>query len=189
MGQDKALLQLLHKPAWQWVVEQLDAVASDVWLVRRPDQQPLAYERILFDLHPGEGPLAGMEIGLSRIDSQIAFVTGVDTPLLRTAFVQLLYRELETESAYMAVIPEYQGRLYPLLGMYKQSVQPIIAQLLEAGKRRVLDLIENVPVKICKPEQWQVYDPLAQSFLMMNTQEQVKVIVHLMKEGGASCEA
>ncbi len=183
MGQDKALVQIAQKTCLQRVTEQVEKVAGDVWIVRRHDQQLIPSERVVFDIHSGDGPLAGMESGLLHVLHPIVFVISVDLPLLQVELLRFLYSEMQNNEQYDAIIPEYKGKLYPLLGVYRREIQPVIAGLLELGRRRVFDLVETIPICVCTQDKWQPFDPRALSFLMMNTNEELDYIVHLMNEG------
>lgn len=184
MGQDKALLQIGHRTCVGRVVSQVLQITNDVWIVRRPDQSLLDEGQVIVDIHPGQGPLAGMEVGLLHIHEPICFVLSVDLPLVRVELLQFLYEQMQDDTQCDAVIPEYEGRLYPLLGVYRQTLQPMIAEMLRQNKRRVFDLINAIPVRVCTHEQWKVYDPLAVSFLMMNTMDEMKHVMDLIEEGG-----
>lgn len=81
MGRDKALVTLDGEPLWKRQVRVLrQSGAGRVVLVRRRDQDPVAYDDVRLDVFSRSGPLAGLHcaLGIGR-DPWVA-VVAVDMP-------------------------------------------------------------------------------------------------------------
>jgi molybdopterin-guanine dinucleotide biosynthesis protein A len=89
MGADKALLYYAGRLLIERAVELLKAVSLEPHIVgERPDLA--AYAPVIEDLHPGCGPLGGIEAALASTTSEWNLFLPVDLPLLPSAFVRYL---------------------------------------------------------------------------------------------------
>jgi molybdopterin-guanine dinucleotide biosynthesis protein A len=185
MGEDKALLAVAGIPCYVRVVRTLATVADDVWVVRRAEQPVLATKAlpvtgVVHDLRTGEGPLAGMEVGFSHMRHEWSFVVPADAPLIKRSLLVLMAslceqaRQAHTE--IRALIMQQRDQVYPLMGLYHHSVRQEVAELLDQGSRRVMDLLANLQVRYITEGEWQLADPEGVSFMMMNTQAQYEAV-------------
>jgi len=123
------------------VVRRLREVVAEVVVVAAPDM-PLPEElsslgaRVTRDSEEGQGPLAGLAEGLSCVRGELVFVTATDAPFLSPAFVRALLGHDET------VAPRVDGHVQTLCACYPAAAHALAGRLLEAGKRRPLDLLE-----------------------------------------------
>jgi molybdenum cofactor guanylyltransferase len=101
---------------------------------------------VVGDLWPGQGPLAGIATGLSRLDGRCdaAYVVAVDTQLLRSATLRALASRLD--DADVAVAVDDHGD-QPLVAVYRTSLAPVARALVEAGARRPADLLDVCTVR------------------------------------------
>ncbi len=184
MGMDKALLPVAGVPSYQHVARKLSEVAEDIWVVRRPDQEPVPTSKwvmgVVHDLRPGEGPLAGMEAGLSGMNNDWGMVVPADAPLIRSTLLHMLTSLVTIESSHNLDIQAYvlqkRGQVYPLFGCYRQGVLQEISGLLDNGNRRVKDLLDQIHVRYVTDHEWHSEDPEEVSFWMMNTPEEYRKV-------------
>lgn len=149
MGRDKASLLWHGTPLLLRVIERLAPVASGVWVAARPGQ-PLpagAYSRV-DDRRPGDGPLAGLAVGLATIDNgriPIA-VAACDYPYVDP----MLYLALRAAAPDAPVaLPVHKGQRHPLLAVWRSDAAAACERALARGERRVraaLDEIGSVEV-------------------------------------------
>ncbi len=119
------------------IVGTLTGVVGEVVAVAAAEMElPPTEARIITDPHPGLGPLAGIGAGLAQIHSDLAFVTGTDSPLLTPSYIQNLF------SAGKTVAPRIDGVIQTLSAVYSREGAAIAADLLAAGRRRPLELLE-----------------------------------------------
>lgn len=144
MGTDKARLTLDGKTFIQHIAETLDAFASSVTIVGQHSED-LGLKSIV-DIHPRWGALAGIQTALNDCQSEWAFVVACDFPFVS---IDLCKRLSTFRSHHEAVVPIQSDLVpQPLCAFYK--VDPCLdraTQLIDSGRRRPLDLLQNVKTK------------------------------------------
>ena len=137
MGRPKAWLPWRGQPMLMHVVEVLRRVVSEVVVVTSAELDPPPVEaRIVRDDTPGEGPLAGLAMGLEALQADLAFATGTDVPYLSEAFVRAVL------ARGGAAAPVVDGFVQTLAAAYPKAAGERARELLAAGRRRPLDLLE-----------------------------------------------
>ncbi len=170
MGRPKAWLPFDGRPLLAHLVDRMLRCFPEAVVVTAPDAElPPTRARVVYDERPGEGPVAGMEVGLRAVSQPFTFVCSCDVPFLQPAVAAfLLERVREADVA----VPEVGGRLQPLQAVYRTSVQPLLAEQLAEGRRRPVDLFERVRTVIVPESELRRVDPQGRSFLNMNTPEE-----------------
>lgn len=169
MGHPKAWLEFDGLPLLAHLVARMQADFPEVVVVAAPGQElPPTPARVVYDEHPGAGPLAGLEVGLREVKSPLAFVCSCDAPFLNPRVAAYLAGRAE---ACDAVVPEWEGRLQPLHAVYRTAMQPLLAAQLGSGHRRVLDLFDQVRTRVVPADELRALDPTGRSFLNMNSPE------------------
>jgi molybdopterin-guanine dinucleotide biosynthesis protein A len=154
------------------------AVDGPVVVVRAPGQElPAlpAWVEVADDARDGRGPLEGIAAGLAAIGgrAQVAYVSGVDAPLLHPAFVRRVLALLGPDAD--VALPRAHGFAQPLAAAYRTTVAtPLRALLREDGKLgtgallrrcRVTELDEAV--LLADPDV-AAFDPALDSLLNLN---------------------
>ena len=127
------------------------AVDGPVVVVRAAGQQLPALPpgtQIAEDAAQARGPLQGIAAGLHAIGAraQVAFVTGVDAPLLHPAFVAHVLASLRPEDD--VALPEAHGFAHPLAAAYRiVTVRPLIDALLAHDRLGTKPLFERCRVR------------------------------------------
>lgn len=175
MGTDKAALTVGGRSVLARVVSTLGVVCEEIVLVARrgqdlPALEPLpAHVRLARtdDQVEGRGPLAGLAAGLRVLTRESAFASSCDVPFLRPDLVRVLAQALGTASV---ALPEVEGRLHPLAGVYRRAtVLPEAEALLAQDRLRPVFLLERLPhVRVGEAALKQA-DPDLRSLLNMNT--------------------
>lgn len=177
MGRPKAWLDFAGQPLLSHLVRRMAKDFPEVLVVAAPGQAlPETGARRLDDDRPGEGPLAGLEVGLRNVSQPRAFVAACDAPFLCPAVAARL---VELCEGYNAVVPRWRGRLQPLHAVYDASIQPVISQQLAQGNRRALDLLQVLRTRIVEEDEIRATDPLGQTFLNLNAPEDYEAAVQL----------
>lgn len=137
MGRAKAWLPWRGRPMLVHVVEVLRSVVDDVVVVSSTelDPPPVDARVVRDDLH-GEGPLAGLAVGLDALEADLAFATGTDVPYLSASFVRAVL------ASGGPAAPVVDGFVQTLAAAYPKSAAVTARALLGAGRRRPLDLLE-----------------------------------------------
>ncbi len=162
MGVAKPLLPFGTESMLARVVRLLREAVSPVVVVAAADQElpPLPEGvRIVRDCHPDRGPLEGLAAGLAAIDeadSEAAFLSGCDVPLLKPAFV---LRMIEYLGDAQIAVPYVGGRLHPLAAVYRRDVLLQVHELLRVDRLRLLDLLGGCQVRQVGAEELVDIDP------------------------------
>lgn len=141
MGTDKSRLLLAGKAFIERIAETLLAVSSSVTVVGQ-DFTDLSLKSVA-DVYPKWGALGGLQTALAACNKEWALVIACDLPFVTSA---LCDRLISFRDSYDAVVPiQSDSTPQPLCGLYK--IDPCLThatQLIEAGKRRPLDLLQRV---------------------------------------------
>jgi molybdopterin-guanine dinucleotide biosynthesis protein A len=188
MGRDKALLRV----AGQSLVERALNKLRSLPLAAPPRIAGAAsylsnHAALIDDLHPGCGPLSGIEAALAASTKPLNVVLSVDIPLLPARFLDWMLLRAETTGA-LATIPLIAGRPQPLCAVYRRELLSPITAALIAGNYKVIaamteaaghaiDLFDTERVTSANPEllRWSPL-PLYRWFHNCNTPEDVAAI-------------
>jgi molybdopterin-guanine dinucleotide biosynthesis protein A len=141
-----------------------DAVDGPLVVVRAPGQElPALPAGVLLaeDAHEGGGPLIGILAGLVAVAGQAdaAYVSAVDMPHLRPAFVRRVLQGLDDGTD--VVLPEAHGFRHPLAAAYRTAVAGPLAAIVAGGGRTPAELYAVVRTRIVGPE-WLLADQVLQ---------------------------
>jgi molybdopterin-guanine dinucleotide biosynthesis protein A len=174
MGRPKLALPFGPETLLARVARIVSSVAGPVVVVAAPGQElpelP-GFVRIVRDRHEGRGPLEGMLAGLSAVsdESEAAFVTSCDAPLLVPELISCLWRLLEGDDV---AVPLVDGFHQPLLAVYRTRVIPHIEALLAEDRLRPVELYDRVPTRLVSAEELRVADPTLASLRNLNRPEE-----------------
>lgn len=171
MGYPKAMLKLGDTTFLEAVVRAVAEVCPTVVIVAAPQQtipQLDVQVRIARDRVAFQGPLAAIACGLTALPekSSHVFVTGTDTPLLRPALVEALFRTVEGHD--LAIVND-GTRHQPLLAVYEVAfVRRKIEELMTGNQQRAQALAENANVFEMTLEMLRQFDPNLSSLRNVN---------------------
>ena len=129
---------------------------------------PLGKEvRTVFDAADTAGPLAGMAAGLEALagECDAALVVACDHPFLRPRFLALLIERLND---HPAVVPQHEGHIYPLIGVYRVETRTLLAQMLAVGELRARDFVARCGAYIVPSAELITADPALDSLQNVN---------------------
>jgi molybdopterin-guanine dinucleotide biosynthesis protein A len=177
MGRSKAWLEFGGRPLLAQLVERLAGAFPEVVVVGAPGQElPATPARLITDERPGEGPLAGLEAGLAAIGEPRALVCCCDAPFVNPA---VALRLSELCEGFDAAVPRWGGRLQPLHAVYSRSARTAVARRLAGEHRRVMDLLEQLRVRVVDEAELRPLDPLGLTFFNVNCPEDYLEAVRL----------
>ena len=149
MGRDKLLLEVGGVALLQRVYDVLAAGCAEVVLVGGGPARLEGVRQVRDERTGGQGPLAGIEAGLSAAENRLVFVAAADLPFLPAELVSHVLQRLEERDA-AAVVPRYGGTEHPLCAAYDRRILPRVRSALDGGERsvreflRALDEVEYV---------------------------------------------
>lgn len=143
MGTDKLSLEVGGMPLLHRVHDALTAHCREVLVVGGAGPGLDAAERVRGERPGGQGPLAGLEAGLTAARNRLVFVAAGDLPFLTGDLVGYLLERLEGSGAD-AVVPRYRGRTHPLCATYDRGLLPRVGSALDGGVRAVRAFVEGL---------------------------------------------
>jgi molybdenum cofactor guanylyltransferase len=146
MGQDKALLRVAGKTLVELALDKLRRLplASPPRLAGAASDLS-SHAPVIPDLHPGCGPLSGMEAALASSTHSLNVFLPVDLPLLPPSFLAWMLLRAETTGAVVTV-PRIGGELQPLCAVYHRSLLDLFTASLRDGNYKVIAAITAAAV-------------------------------------------
>jgi molybdopterin-guanine dinucleotide biosynthesis protein A len=139
MGRDKALLKLDGETLAARGLRKLRNVCAEVAIAGGSDElRGLA--RLIPDRWPLCGPLGGIVSALEQSAYEWNLFLAVDMPFVPELKLRELVDRLAVGRQLLSV-PQVDGRVHPLCGVYSREALPVLRGELEAGRYKVLDAI------------------------------------------------
>jgi molybdopterin-guanine dinucleotide biosynthesis protein A len=135
MGQEKAFLPLQGKELIEHTLRKVREATEEYFIVG-PKDKFMAYGRTVPDQFPGAGPLGGIHAALKRTRTDLSLVLAVDTPFVKTEFLEFLIEQASHMGA-MITVPRADGRLQPLCAVYHKDFLAVAEKAIKAGNFRV----------------------------------------------------
>jgi len=166
MGTDKSQLLIDRQTFTERISETLLKLTDSVTLVGR--QLDTSVLPSVPDVYPQWGALGGLHAALAACKRDWAIVAACDLPFLtQELFLFLASLRLDHE----AVVPiQPDGRPQPLAAIYR--IDPCLqraTELIEAGRRRPLDLLETVKTRWVSFEEIRNLEQSEKFFVNINT--------------------
>ena len=143
-GTDKALATLEGQTLLGRVAQSLEFCAQKL-LIAPPGKYALEGWKLVSDLHPGCGPLSGLETALEHSETEWIAYAAVDMPLLSQEVWKALERQRTPEG--QAIVPlDARGRPQPLAALYSRSSLKTVKKWLEGDDFKMthfLDALET----------------------------------------------
>ena len=179
MGADKGLLPFQGTTMVEYILAQLDGLASDVAVI---SNTPGAYEflnlPVYSDVIPDWGALGGIYSALYHSNQPYCLLLACDMPFVVRPFLKYL---LALAPSAHVVIPRLQLDEYtePFRAVYHTRCLPIIKQKIDAGERRVVSFIPYVNVRYVDRDEIQEFDPEFLSFFNANTPQDLEAAARI----------
>ncbi|NLD71878.1 MAG: molybdenum cofactor guanylyltransferase [Chloroflexi bacterium] len=169
LGMDKADVVLGGKTLLLRSLSLLAPLTDDPVVVLRPGQSlhggpPPA--RVVRDLAPYAGVLAGMAAGLQACRHDWAIVVACDMPFLNA---DLLAHMISLRDEHDIVVPRLTVGLEPLHALYHRRTLPAIRRAMDAGRRRLVSFYEGLDVRYVDEPTLLRLDPELRSLFNVNT--------------------
>ena len=167
MGSNKALLPYRGGRFIESIYRQMSGLFDELLLVTNsPEQYTFLGCRMVPDLYPGLGALAGLHAGLYHSRTPHIFAVACDMPYLNDTLIRaLLARRHQAD----VVIPESEDGLEPLHAVYGQGCLPAMEQALLSGRRRIVSFFPHTRVNTFTSDHVATIDSTFSSFSNINT--------------------
>jgi len=181
LGHDKATLELGGRTLVRRVCNLLSELSADVIVVVRPDQRlDVPNARIVTDLEPYTGALAGIASGLAAARQAWSVVVACDMPFISLNLLRYLISLTPDQDV---VVPQLDVGLEPLHALYHKRCLPELYRALREGRRRVVSFYGSLRVRYVGPAEIRAYDPEGRSFFNINTLEDLAQAEQWLREG------
>ncbi len=178
MGHSKARTPFLGRPLIEHMLDVVGNFADEL-IVTTNEADKLAYLqemypglRLAADIVPERGALPGLLTALNASSNDVVGVVACDMIAFPTKLLSREALALQATGAD-AVLPFSHGYWEPFAGVYRKSTcEPILAQLVESGSKRMHDLINAIDCREFSAKGWQrpgMIDPFANT----NTPEEL----------------
>lgn len=141
MGQDKSLLQVAGRSLAEVALDKLRLLPlAGAPRIAGGRSELSRYAPVVSDLHPGCGPLSGLEAALAASSQPLNIFLPVDTPLVPAAFLHWMLRRAEI-TGVLATVPRINGFPQPLCAVYHRRLLRFISGALAAGDYKVMPVV------------------------------------------------
>jgi molybdenum cofactor guanylyltransferase len=166
MGTDKSRLLIDHQTFTERIAETLMKLTDSVTFVGQTTSNLPSVP----DVYPRWGALGGLHAALTACSREWAIVVACDLPFVTA---ELFERLAEMRLHHDAVVPiQNDGRPQPLAALYRiDSCRKHATELIEAGRRRPLDLLERVNTRWVAFDEIRNLDQAERFFVNINTPE------------------
>jgi molybdopterin-guanine dinucleotide biosynthesis protein A len=167
-GSDKLAASIDGLTLLERSIEPLAGIVDELVLVLAPDRgEPDLRSitagqvvRIVRDMEPFGGPLAGLRTGLRAATGSTVLVVGGDMPFLVPAVLQLLL------AAAPAALADSSGALRPLpCSLDRARALRAAEELLDHDERRLRRLLTTLGVRTLARPAWQAADPAERTLI------------------------
>jgi molybdopterin-guanine dinucleotide biosynthesis protein A len=145
MGRDKARLELAGKPLVLHAVTKLQRFCENVHILSANRELAL-YAPLINDLHPGCGPIGGIEAALKHSPYEWNLLMPVDMPFFPSAFLSawvspnmVLSEARGTRVALFTV----SGTPQPLFSLLHRDVAEFVSEAVSRGEYKVFPVLEK----------------------------------------------
>jgi molybdenum cofactor guanylyltransferase len=174
MGRPKAELPFGLGTMLDYIVSEMLRVFDEIVVaVGRP--RHYAWEtflsRAIVDDQPGQGPVSALANALREIRFERAFVCSCDVPFVNGDLARQLCDLLGDNDD--ALIPQVDGKLQMLHGVYRKTCAEVLATMRTAGEHRLHRIVNFATVRIVPEADIRALDadPALLSFFNVNTPE------------------
>ncbi len=174
MGENKAFIQIEGVPIIKRIYDLFKGMFLEVIIVTNQKDLFLDFDsKIYSDLIPGKGALGGLYTGILLSSFEHCFCVACDMPFIKKSLVQYL---IESIGDADVVVPQTKDGLEPLHAVYSKNCIEPIRRLMEEGKSKIVDIYDQVKVKIVDEKDFFRFDPAGESFINVNTPEELRSI-------------
>ena len=169
MGKNKAFLTLGGRTLLEIVATAVREAAGSVALVGPPAVYESLGLPVIQDVHPGAGPLAGIEAALSSTEADWNLIVACDMPrVTRPALIRILDEAARHPEAACVLPVSGEDRVEPLCAAYHKRCLFMVSDALSKGIHKVTrafpsDLVHYIRMtddpafqNVNTPEEWRL---------------------------------
>jgi len=177
MGENKAFIKINGIPIIQRIYNLFRKLFEETIIVANEKELFHNFDaKIYSDIIPQKGALGGLYTGLFFSSFKYSFCVACDMPFLNESLIKFLIKNI---GDYDVIVPQTKDGFHPLHAIYsKKCLQPI-KKIIDENKYKIIDLYPMVNVKIIDEKEFSFLDPKMESFININTPEELEKIKKL----------
>ncbi len=174
MGENKAFLPIDGVPIITRIHSLLTELFAEVIIITNQTQLFKDFRsRTYVDLIPDKGALGGLYTGVFLSEFEYSFCVACDMPFIKRSLVRFLVKNTTGEDA---IVPRTRDGLQPLHAVYSKRCLNAMKQVINEGGYKIIDFYDLVKVKIIDEADFLHIDPVRESFINVNTPEELRLI-------------
>lgn len=179
LGRDKSFIKFGDRTLIEITVSLMKSVFENVIIsTNSPNEYLFLNCHLVKDKYKNAGPLAGIYSALLNSKSEKNFIISCDVPLMTKQMIEYF---IKYDSNKDIIISKASGYVQPLVGIYKQSVLPIILKLLNQPVNQCNEIKKNISLhSLIKLANTEIIDITSlpfyteELFFNLNTHEDLK---------------
>lgn len=173
MGTEKALIEIGGKPLVAHAVAKLRALCTEVSILGS-NPELARYAPLVPDLHPGCGPIGGIEAALDHSGFEWNLVLPVDVPFLPAAFLREWVQRVTADDAFRVAYFETEGKAQPAVLLIRREAKPAITAAIDRGEYKLLPAL-SAAASGSSLHVEEVAIPQEYWFMNLNTPEELEI--------------
>ncbi len=175
MGEDKGLMLIEGKAMVQYVIEKMQPLFSNLFIVsNNPEYEKFGLE-VIPDLIKNIGPAGGIYTALNHSDAKFNFIVSCDMPFITKEAIVYICRNTDESQI---VLPVHQEKFEPLFGIYAKDCLKIWLELIEQKNIKLMEMAKHFKLKTIPVENNNIFKESI--FKNINTKEDFKNIFNLI---------
>ena len=165
LGTDKRLVLVGGEPLIARTAAVLRPLVDDLQVViARPEERALVVDAVGGDVtvsldgREDTGPAAGLEAALVAARHELVLVVAADHPSLSPAVLGLLVERARATTTQAVALTGPRGG-EPFLAVYRRGALRTVRELLDAGTRRMQDVLSALAPELIAEADWRALDP------------------------------
>jgi molybdopterin-guanine dinucleotide biosynthesis protein A len=174
MGENKAFIEIEGVPIISRIHTLFKSLFNEIIIVTNQKEPFRGYDATLYnDLLPNRGVLGGLYTGLFFSSFFYSFCVACDMPFLKEPVIEYLIRSMDS---FDVIVPKAEDGLQPLHAIYSKTCLEPIRETIKKGKCKIIDFYPMAKIKIIEEHEFRFLDPRAESFINVNTPEELLLI-------------
>ena len=143
MGRDKATVTVEGQSLWERQSATLTALQPrELFISGRPDGPYIDRGiEVIADLHPGCGPVSGLEAACWRMQTPLLCVLAIDLPWMTAGFLDRLIKIAMQDGR--GVVPLNGDYFEPLAAVYPRAILNLVGEHLRRGDHSMQRLVQR----------------------------------------------
>lgn len=138
MNQDKGLMEVEGKLMVHHCYKSLSEICNKIIVSSNNHEYLGLGYNIVTDIIPDCGPIGGLYAALKNCDTEYMLIQPVDMPFLPNSVYKTLLSKIEEN---LMVVPEYEGRIEPLVMIIKRGAIEIVRREIDNHNYKMRDLV------------------------------------------------